>query len=162
MVGRTMEFPNLMEAQITVLPRGFGSAPASHLILHDAGGASAVIEWRDGYMVISDNPIWVATNSPHLDWHLLNLRNYLTLRAKNPDPVTIEGVQIPIFGQLRGTGRPNGGQIHTGVWPRHTALITASPDGWPGSPGKPARSGADAGVAPRWCPAGGPRPGSTA
>jgi choloylglycine hydrolase len=82
--------------------KGFGAAPAAHLILHDAGGASAVIEWRDGDMVIFDNPIGVATNSPHLDWHLLNLRNYLTLQVENPDPVTIEGVQIPIFGQGSG------------------------------------------------------------
>jgi penicillin V acylase-like amidase (Ntn superfamily) len=34
-------------------------------------------------MVIFDNPIGVATNSPHLDWHLLNLRNYLTLQVEN-------------------------------------------------------------------------------
>jgi choloylglycine hydrolase len=81
---------------------GFGNAPSSHLILHDASGASAVIEWRDGEMVIFDNPIGVATNSPHLDWHLLNLRNYLTLQPLNPDPVTIEGVEIPILGQGSG------------------------------------------------------------
>jgi choloylglycine hydrolase len=82
--------------------KGFGEAPAAHLVLHDAGGKSAVIEWRDGNMVIFDNPIGVATNSPHLDWHLLNLRNYLTLQATNPDPVTIEGVQVPVFGQGSG------------------------------------------------------------
>jgi choloylglycine hydrolase len=82
--------------------KGFGEAPAAHLVLHDGGGKSAVIEWRDGDMVIFDNPIGVATNSPHLDWHLLNLRNYLTLQATNPAPVTIEGVEVPVFGQGSG------------------------------------------------------------
>ncbi len=78
---------------------GFGFAPPAHLIVHDATGASAVIEWRDGEMITFDNPIGVATNSPHLDWHLLNLRNYVTLSAQNPSPVTIEGVTLPPFGQ---------------------------------------------------------------
>ena len=82
--------------------QGFGNAPPAHLVLHDGGGASAVIEWRDGEMAVFDNPIGVATNSPHLDWHLLNLRNYLTLQAQNPDSITIEGVQLPIFGQGSG------------------------------------------------------------
>ncbi len=77
----------------------FGFAPPTHLIVHDATGASAVIEWRDGEMIIFDNPIGVTTNSPHLDWHLLNLRNYVTLKALNPSPWTIEGVTLPPFGQ---------------------------------------------------------------
>ena len=90
---------------VTVWPwvvKGFGFPPSAHIIIHDAGGASAVIEWRDGEMVIFDNPIGVATNSPHLDWHLLNLRNYLTLQPRNPEPLTIDGVQIPILGQGSG------------------------------------------------------------
>jgi choloylglycine hydrolase len=90
---------------VTVWPwtvEGFGFAPSAHLIIHDASGASAVVEWRDGATVIFDNPIGVATNSPHLDWHLLNLRNYLTLQPKNPEPLTVEGVQIRIFGQGSG------------------------------------------------------------
>jgi len=90
---------------VTVWPwvlKGFGFAPPAHIIVHDAGGACAVIEWREGEMVIFDNPIGVATNSPHLDWHLLNLRNYLTLQPENPDTLTVEGVQIPTLGQGSG------------------------------------------------------------
>ncbi len=65
-------------AEATVWPYVFGPfgfAPPAHLVLHDAGGASAVFEWRDGQMQVFDNPIGVATNWPHLDWHLTNLRN---------------------------------------------------------------------------------------
>ena len=90
---------------VTVWPwvvKGFGFAPPAHVIVHDAGGACAVIEWREGEMVIFDNPIGVATNSPHLDWHLLNLRNYLTLQPENPDTLTVQGVQIPTLGQGSG------------------------------------------------------------
>jgi len=90
---------------VTVWPwtvQGFGSAPQAHLVLHDGGGASAVVEWRDGRMVIFENPIGIATNSPHLDWHLLNLRNYLTLQPKNPEPITIQGVPLPVLGQGSG------------------------------------------------------------
>jgi penicillin V acylase-like amidase (Ntn superfamily) len=54
---------------------------------------------RDGERVGFENPIGFAANSPHLDWHLLNLRDYLTLQPRNPDPVTTQGGQVPIFGQ---------------------------------------------------------------
>jgi choloylglycine hydrolase len=58
-----------------------------------------VFEWRDGSMVVFDNPIGVATNWPHFDWHLTNLRNYVNLAVKNPSPVTIEGVELSAMGQ---------------------------------------------------------------
>jgi choloylglycine hydrolase len=77
----------------------FGFAPPAHLILHDASGKSAVIEWRDGEMIVFDNPIGVACNWPHLDWHLTNLRNYINLSAKNPAPISIDGVQLGAMGQ---------------------------------------------------------------
>lgn len=89
-------------AAVTVWPfvyGPFGFAPPAHLVLHDAGGASAVIEWRDGEMVVFDNPIGVTCNSPHLDWHLTNLRNYVGLSAANPGPVTIDDVQLTAVGQ---------------------------------------------------------------
>ena len=69
-------------ADVTVWPYVFGPfgfAPPAHLVVHDRTGASAVFEWRDGRMVVFDNPIGVATNGPHLDWHLTNLRNYVNL-----------------------------------------------------------------------------------
>jgi choloylglycine hydrolase len=77
----------------------FGFAPPAHLVLHDAAGKSAVIEWRDGEMVVFDNPVGVACNWPHLDWHLTNLRNYVNLSDKNPAPITIAGVKLGAMGQ---------------------------------------------------------------
>lgn len=77
----------------------FGFAPPAHLVLHDASGASAVVEWKDGAMVVTDNPIGVACNWPHIDWHLTNLRNFIHLSSRNPSPVTIEGVELKAMGQ---------------------------------------------------------------
>ncbi|CAN5524985.1 choloylglycine hydrolase family protein [soil metagenome] len=77
----------------------FGFAPPAHIVLHDATGASAVVEWVAGAMVITNNPIGVACNWPHLDWHLTNLRNYVNLSTENPSPISIEGVELSIMGQ---------------------------------------------------------------
>lgn len=77
----------------------FGFAPPAHLVLHDASGASAVVEWKDGAMVVTDNPIGVACNWPHIDWHLTNLRNFINLSDTNPSPITIEGVELTAMGQ---------------------------------------------------------------
>ena len=89
-------------AEVTVWPYVFGPfgfAPPAHIVLHDASGASAVVEWRDGTMEITDNPIGVACNWPHIDWHLTNLRNDINLSEKNPSPISIEGVELSAMGQ---------------------------------------------------------------
>lgn len=84
-----------------------GFAPPAHVVLHDESGASAVAEWIDGELVVFDNPIGVATNAPHLDWHLTNLRNYVALRPANPQPFRVRGVEIEPLGQGVGmTGLP--------------------------------------------------------
>jgi len=77
----------------------FGFAPPAHIVLHDASGAAAVAEWVEGRMVVTDNPIGVACNWPHLDWHLTNLRNYVNLSTENPSPISIDGVELSIMGQ---------------------------------------------------------------
>ena len=100
-------------ADVTVWPYVFGPfgfAPPAHLVVHDRTGASAVFEWRDGVLEVFDNPIGVATNWPHLDWHLTNLRNYAGLSTQNPSAVTVGGVQISAMGEGRGmAGLPGDG-----------------------------------------------------
>lgn len=88
--------------EVTVWPYVFGPfgfAPPAHLVLHDATGASAVVEWRDGVIEVTDNPIGVACNWPHFDWHLTNLRNYVNLSVRNPAAITIAGVDLTGMGQ---------------------------------------------------------------
>jgi choloylglycine hydrolase len=95
---------------VTVWPLvvpAMGFAPPAHVVVHDVTGASAVVEWIGGEMVIFDNPIGVVTNSPHLDWHLTNLENYVALSPFNPATRTVEGVELAPLGQGPGmTGLP--------------------------------------------------------
>ena len=57
--------------------------PPVHLLVHDRTG-SAAIEFRPEGVVVLDNPTSVGTNAPYLDWHLLNLHNYVGFSAENP------------------------------------------------------------------------------
>lgn len=50
-----------------------------HYVVHDATGASLVIEFDHGQMTVYDNPVGVMTNGPRFDWHLTNLGNYTFL-----------------------------------------------------------------------------------
>jgi choloylglycine hydrolase len=77
----------------------FGGAPTVHMAIHDAGGHHMVVEWIKGKQVIYDNPTGVLTNAPPLDWHLINLSNYIMVNAQNPKPVTIQGTVLNAPGQ---------------------------------------------------------------
>ncbi|QPC43000.1 linear amide C-N hydrolase [Kaustia mangrovi] len=50
-----------------------------HYVVHDASGASLVIEFNRGEMSVHDNPVGVMTNGPEFGWHLTNLDNYTFL-----------------------------------------------------------------------------------
>lgn len=50
-----------------------------HYVVHDAEGASIVIEFNKGEMAVHDNPVGVMTNGPDFRWHLTNLDNYTFL-----------------------------------------------------------------------------------
>ena len=62
---------------------GMPFVPPVHVLVHDRSG-SAAIEFRPDGLVVVDNPTGVGTNSPYLDWHLLNLDNYVGFSAENP------------------------------------------------------------------------------
>ena len=72
-----------------------------HVILHDKD-ACAVVEFHPDGMVISDNPVQVATNAPFIDWHLTNVSNYLTQTPTVPKAVTIGGATFEPLGQGSG------------------------------------------------------------
>ncbi|EJT8386376.1 linear amide C-N hydrolase [Salmonella enterica subsp. enterica serovar Montevideo] len=75
-----------------------GISPPVHYTLHDATGASLVIEPVNGELKVYDNPLGVMTNSPSLDWHLTNLRNYVNLRPENVDSLKINNYTVHAFG----------------------------------------------------------------
>ena len=79
-----------------------GGIPTIHLSLHDRTGKSLVVEFIDGKMEISENPIGVLTNAPKFEWHLTNLRNSVNLTEINTGSVSYEGPVIDPTGQGSG------------------------------------------------------------
>jgi len=69
-----------------------------HFAVHDASGASIVIEPVDGVLKVYDNPMGVLTNSPPFDWHVNNVRNYLKLSPLPAEPLQIAGQTFAPFG----------------------------------------------------------------
>lgn len=71
-----------------------GIEPPFHYVLHDATGASIVIEYTHGKQNIYDNPIGVMTNGPEFPWHLTNLSNYTHFSNVDQLATTIRGVRF--------------------------------------------------------------------
>jgi choloylglycine hydrolase len=68
--------------------------PPVHYTLHDASGASIVIEPVGGTLKVYDNPTTVMTNSPPFDWHMTNLRNYVKLSDHEAEPLKVRDMTI--------------------------------------------------------------------
>jgi penicillin V acylase-like amidase (Ntn superfamily) len=71
----------LAKQQLAIVPLEIlGGAPSPfHYVLHDATGASIVVEFDHGELTVYDNPVGVMTNGPRFSWHLTNLDNYTFL-----------------------------------------------------------------------------------
>lgn len=72
---------------------GQGSATI-HLAVTDRTGAGIVVEYVSGQINIHDNVTHTLTNSPPYDWHLTNLRNYMTLVNKDTASVDRGGYTL--------------------------------------------------------------------
>jgi choloylglycine hydrolase len=91
----------------TVLKNWGPTPPPMHYLVSDKSGKSIVIEPVNGVLKVYDNPLGVLTNSPGFEWHMTNLRNFVSLTTINAKPVTINGVSFEGFGQGTGlTGLP--------------------------------------------------------
>lgn len=62
-----------------VVEEAIGIAPPVHVMVTEPSGASIVIEFTRGKVVIHEAPLGVITNAPNYDWHMINLRNYVNL-----------------------------------------------------------------------------------
>lgn len=76
-----------------LLPLGILKTPF-HYTLHDASGASIVIEFANGKQNVIDNPIGVMTNGPEFAWHMTNLNNYTFLNNKDHSKLELNGVHF--------------------------------------------------------------------
>lgn len=68
-----------------------GISPEVHFLITDKNGAGLVVEYINGkvkFYNVNSN-VKVMTNAPTYDWHLLNLKNYLSLDNRTPTNVKI-------------------------------------------------------------------------
>ena len=79
--------------------KGLPTPPWLHFVFTDRSGESIVIEFIKGRMVIHDNTANVLTNAPTYDWHLLNVRNYLSLSDQGRSSVMFNGANVTEIGQ---------------------------------------------------------------
>jgi choloylglycine hydrolase len=86
----------------TLLPGWPPQPQPFHWIVYDQSGKSLVIEPLEGKLVLSDNPLGVFTNSPSFDWHMTNLRNYISLSPRDVPAVTIDKETFAPFGMGAG------------------------------------------------------------
>lgn len=86
----------------TVMANWGPVTPPFHYIVYDKTGASIVIEPLNGKLVVTDNPLGVFTNSPTFDWHMTNLRNYISLSARNVPEIAWNGLTLKEEGQGNG------------------------------------------------------------
>ena len=76
---------------IDIAEPSLGVTPPLHYALHDASGASLVVEPVGGALKVYDNPLGVMTNSPSFDWHLTNLSNYVKLSPVDAEALKLSG-----------------------------------------------------------------------
>lgn len=91
-----------IEIAPTVLKEWANLVPAFHYVVYDKSGKCLSIEPIDGKLVATDNPFGVYTNSPSIDWHLENLRNFINLTPVNAKPVEFRGLTLKPFGEGSG------------------------------------------------------------
>lgn len=87
------EFPKIKVNRSTIPAYGNKSAPV-RMTLHDAQGKSLVIEYLNGALVMTDNPVGVMTNDPAFREQLNNIGQYANLTNVEKDALVINGVSF--------------------------------------------------------------------
>lgn len=80
------------------LPSG-PTPPTIHFVFVDRSGAGIVVEYVKGEVQIHDNQAHVLTNAPTYDWHLNNIRNYLSLSTIAVPQRQLGSVNVTELGQ---------------------------------------------------------------
>ncbi len=104
---------------------GIGFAPPLHFLVHDAGSSIAIEFHEDGIRIV-DNPTGVGTNAPYLDWHLINLNNFVGLQPTVPHSIDSLGESLAGFGQGQGTMGMPGDYTGPSRFIRAAAIVAMS------------------------------------
>lgn len=87
-----------------------------HFPVHDASGASLVIEFVDGEAKLYDNQVRVLTNLPTFPWQVANLGLYAHLTPWDTDKVTLGALTLQAPGSASGNpGIPGHGSGLAGI-----------------------------------------------
>lgn len=87
-----------------------------HFTVHDASGASLVIEFIDGAAHLHDNQVRVLTNLPTFPWQLANLGLYAHLTPWDVESVTLGALVLKAPGSASGNpGIPGHGSGLAGI-----------------------------------------------
>ncbi|MGG5460887.1 choloylglycine hydrolase [Clostridium sp. B9] len=73
-----------------------------HWIIGDSTGKSIVVEQSKDGLKVFDNNVGVLTNSPTFDWHMTNLRQYLSMNYNQITSLQVGNEDLTALGQ--GTG----------------------------------------------------------
>jgi choloylglycine hydrolase len=73
-----------------------------HASVHDASGRSIVLEFTREGPKVHDNLPGVLTNAPTFDWHLINVRNFLNLKAMSAGPIKVDASVLSPIGSGSG------------------------------------------------------------
>jgi choloylglycine hydrolase len=85
----------LPKIKVNQAPQATFKGPVpTHMTLHDATGASLVVEYVGGALHMYDNPTSVLTNAPAFDWQITNLGQYVNLSPVEPNPMTVGPLTI--------------------------------------------------------------------
>lgn len=76
--------------------------PTLHYLISDKSGKSIVFEKTKEGMKIFDNPVGVLGNNPTFDWHLTNLRQYISIDTKQPENIKWSDLELKSLGQGSG------------------------------------------------------------
>ena len=79
--------------------KGIPTPPWLHYVITDRSGDSIIVEFVKGQMMIHNNLAGVLTNAPTYDWHLNNVRNYLSLTSTATSAVTVNNINVTELGQ---------------------------------------------------------------
>lgn len=79
--------------------KGIPTPPWLHYVITDRSGDSIIVEFVKGQMNIYDNLAGVLTNAPTYDWHLNNVRNYLSLTSTATPAAYVNGTHVTELGQ---------------------------------------------------------------
>ncbi|WP_251943997.1 choloylglycine hydrolase family protein [Staphylococcus sp. Marseille-Q5304] len=99
-------------AQVNIVAIGnkaLDNIPPLHFIVTDKTGETVTIEPHNGLLVVKENPVHVLTNSPNLEWHYENLKNFTHISPQQHQQKQFGERNFEALGNAGGTfGLPGG------------------------------------------------------